>query len=265
VIEFRNVDFAFGDHLVLVQATATINEGNFVSVVGPNGGGKTTLLKLMLGLLEPEQGTVRVFGQEPHRVRQRIGYMPQHAHVDPQFPVTVMDVVLMGCLGSHRLLGPFRRRDRERAEAALLEIEALDLRDRSFSSLSGGQRQRVLIARALACEPDLLLLDEPTASLDPNIQDELYELLHQLNTRMTVVLVSHDVSVVSRHVDRVLCINKQVDEHPTSEIRGALASLFPSTSGVSLVHHEHSRHDILHHPAEDSTGEPVIPPERKTP
>jgi zinc transport system ATP-binding protein len=219
-------------------------------MVGPNGGGKTTLLKLILGLLKPDRGSVRVLSQKPERARRRIGYMPQHAHVDPQFPVTVMDVVLMGRLGRGRLVGPFRGDDRERARAALAETETAHLHDRGFSALSGGQRQRVLISRALACDPDLLLLDEPTASLDPSIQDELYELLHRLNERMTVVLVSHDVSVVSRHCDKILCVNRRVDEHPASEIEGALATLFPSTSGVSLVRHDHHRHDMHAHDAD---------------
>jgi len=247
-VEFHLVDFFFGSHPVLKQATATIAAGDFVSMVGPNGGGKTTLLRLVLGLLTPNRGTVRVLGLRPEKARKRVGYMPQHAHVDPQFPVTVTDVVLMGRLSPGRTLGPYRRDDRQRARAALAETDALHLEDRGFSALSGGQRQRVLIARALACEPELLLLDEPTASLDPSIQDELYELLHRLKHRMTVVLVSHDVSVVSKHVDKILCVNQSIDVHPASEIKGALANLFPSSSGVSLVRHEH------HHFGEDPHG-----------
>lgn len=250
VVEIRDLHFAYGGSPVFTGANAIVTPGSFVSIVGPNGGGKTTLLRLILGLLRPDRGEVRLFGTSPARGRRKVGYMPQHAYVDPQFPVTVMDVVLMGRLGQNgfgpgRLLGPFRAEDRRQALAALAETEAADLKDRSFSALSGGQRQRVLIARALACAPDLLLLDEPTASLDPDIQDDLFELLHRLNERMTVVLVSHDVSVVSRHVGKILCVTRGIDEHPASEITGALAHLFPSTSGVALVRHDH--HHEPHH------------------
>lgn len=251
-VEIRDVHFGYGGAPVFTGASAAIAQGAFVSIIGPNGGGKTTLLRLILGLLRPDRGEVRLFGREPARGRRRVGYMPQHAHVDPQFPVTAMDVVLMGRLGQSgfgpgRLLGPYRTVDRRRALAALAETEAADLHARSFSSLSGGQRQRVLIARALACDPDLLLLDEPTASLDPGVQDELFELLHRLNERMTVVLVSHDVSVVSQHVGSVLCVTRGIDEHPASEITGALADLFHGAGGVALVRHDRHGHP---HPGE---------------
>ncbi len=246
VVTVHDLHFAFGKQPVFTGAEAVITSGSFVSIVGPNGGGKTTLLKLILGLIHPDRGWVRLFGQKPSRSRGRVGYMPQHAHLDPQFPVTVMDVVLMGRLRPGRLAGPFRAGDRNIALNALRETEMADLQDRPFSALSGGQRQRVLIARALACEPDLLLLDEPTASLDPTVQGDLFELLHRLNERMTVVLVSHDVSTVSRHVDSILCINQGIDEHPASEITGALAGLFPGSEGLSLVRHDH-HHEHMHH------------------
>ncbi len=248
VVEVKELHFAYGRQPVFTGAEAVIADGSFVSIVGPNGGGKTTLLKLILGLLEPDQGSVKLYGVNPARSRGRVGYMPQHAHVDPQFPVTVMDVALMGRLRRGRLAGPFRSDDRGIALEALRETEMAGLKDRPFSALSGGQRQRVLIARALACQPDLLLLDEPTASLDPTVQDDLFELLHRLNERMTVVLVSHDVSSVSRHVDAILCVNQDIDEHPAREISGALADLFPGSQGLSLVRHDH-HHQHLHDPA----------------
>ncbi len=246
VVEVHDLHFAYRGQPVFTGATAVITNGSFVSIVGPNGGGKTTLLRLILGLLHPDRGQVRLFGEKPAHSRGRVGYMPQHAHVDPQFPVTVMDVTLMGRLRPGRFAGPFRSSDRNLALNALRETEMDGLKDRPFSSLSGGQRQRVLIARALTCEPDLLLLDEPTSSLDPTVQGDLFELLHRLNERMTVVLVSHDVSTVSRHVDAILCINQGIDEHPASEISGALATLFPGSEGLSLIRHDH-HHEHLHH------------------
>ncbi|RKZ18875.1 ABC transporter [bacterium] len=240
VIEVRDLDFAYGHHPVLRNVNVTIDAGSFVSIVGPNGGGKSTLLKLVLGLLRPDRGDVRIMGQSPRQARRQVGYMPQHAHVDPRFPVTVTDVVLMGRLGPGRSIGPYRSEDRDGAQQALAETNAADLAKRRFSDLSGGQRQRVLIARALACEPGLLLLDEPTASLDPGVQDDLFELLNRLNDRMTVVLVSHDVGVVSQYVDKILCVNGAVDEHDSSAISGALADLYRGNNGLALVRHDHS-------------------------
>jgi len=238
-VETRGLGFSYGAHPALDNVTTTIHEGDFVSIVGPNGGGKTTLLKLIVGLLAPNSGEIRVFGTSPVKARRRVGSMPQHAHLDPQFPVTVSDVVLMGRHGRRRIIGPSSRRDHEIALGAMAETRVDHLRDRPFSNLSGGQRQRVLIARALATEPDMLLLDEPTASLDPRVQDELYDLLHRLNERMTVVLVSHDVGVVSQHVDRVLCVNITLDEHDTTKLAGELTKLY---AGGSLVRHDHHHH-----------------------
>ncbi len=237
-VSIRNLSFAYGRFPVLDGVDLDLAACDFVSIVGPNGGGKTTLLKLMMGLLEPRRGTVRLFGQPPRRSRLRIGYLPQHSHLDPRFPVTVMDVVLMARLGRGPAVGPFRAADRAAALRALTDADAADLGDRPFTALSGGQRQRVLIARALACEPELLLLDEPTASLDPGIQDDLYDLLARLNRKMTVVLVSHDISVVSRHVKRVVCVNVQVVQHPATEIKGELRKLFPGHDHMRLVRHD---------------------------
>jgi zinc transport system ATP-binding protein len=219
--------------------TFKVRRGSFVAIVGPNGGGKTTLLKLILGLLTPDRGRIEVLGLPPVRARRRVGYMPQHVNLDPRFPVNAGDVVLMGRLGPRRPLGPYRPADLTAAREALAACEAADLYARPFASLSGGQRQRVLIARAIAGEPELLLLDEPTASLDPAVQDDLYELLQQLNERMTVVMVSHDVSTVSRHVDQVLCVNVQVAQHETAAIGAELARLFPGHADQRLVKHDH--------------------------
>ena len=161
--------------------------------------------------------------------------------------MTAGDLVLMGRLSGALPAGPYRESDREAADGALAACEALTLRDRPFASLSGGQRQRVLIARALACAPEILMLDEPTASLDPGVQDELYILLKQLNETMTVVIVSHDVSVVSQHVNRVFCVNVHVSEHCVTEIPEEMSRLFYGPTGLRLVRHDHDHtHDDLH-------------------
>lgn len=238
-VSIRDLWFAYDGPPVLREVSFDIAAGDFVSIIGPNGGGKTTLLKLLLGLLSPTRGSVRVFGQVPDAARKRLGYMPQQISLDARFPVTAMDIVLMGRLGHSFPAGPFRRADREAAETALRDVEARDLGNRGFFSLSGGQRQRVLIARALASGPELLLLDEPTASLDPAVQDDLYELLTRLNQRMTIVLVSHDIGVVSKHVRTVVCVSGQVAIHPVEAISGELARvLFHGAEDVKLVRHD---------------------------
>lgn len=217
-IVLDDVTFSYDGPPVVEHVNLSIPELDFVCVVGPNGGGKTTLLKLMLGLLKPQQGSVEVLGHAAHYACRRIGYMPQRAQLDPKFPVNVIDVVLMGRLGKGRSVGPYRRVDRAVATRALQDVGLADLGNRAFSALSGGQRQRVLVARALACEPELLLLDEPTASLDPAVQEDLYALLRDLNQRLTVVIVSHDVGFVSVFFKTVVCVNRTVHTHPTSEL-----------------------------------------------
>jgi len=219
VVSFEDVSFAYDTVPVLESVTFSIQERALISIVGPNGGGKTTLVKLMLGLLRPDAGEVRVFGRRPRAVQHRIGYMPQYGHYDPQFPVTAMDVVLMGRL-ERRLGGPYGRADRQAALTALEEVGMAEFSGRPFDALSGGQRQRVLIARALACEPELLLLDEPTANVDVVVEHRLYEILRELNRRMTILVVSHDIGFVSDIVDRVVCVNHRVVVHPTSDITG---------------------------------------------
>ena len=175
VIRIRNASFAYDGPPVLEKVDLSITGRDFVGIVGPNGGGKTTLVKLVLGLITPQEGEVEVLGQPPARVRKRIGYMPQYVNLDAKFPVSVFDVVLMGRLGRGMGIGPYSRLDKKAVSRVLEEVGLSELGNRPFSDISGGQRQRVLIARALACDPELLLLDEPTANLDRVIQDELYD------------------------------------------------------------------------------------------
>jgi len=218
----KDLWFSYGPHLVLEDVNVTVAQGDFVSVVGPNGGGKTTLLKLMLGLLRASQGLTQVLGVTPEQARPRIGYMPQHSQLDPEFPATVMDVALMGRLGHGRSFGAYSKMDKEIVAAVLEQVGLRDYHRKSYASISGGQRQRLFIARALACEPDLLLLDEPTANLDVVMEGDLYELLQNLNERLTIIMVSHDLGFVSRIVKSVICVKRKVLMHPTAEITGAI-------------------------------------------
>ncbi len=220
VIEVKDVSFSYGGPYVLEDVNLCLHQGDFASLIGPNGGGKTTLLKIILGLLKPAKGSVRVLGGSPEESRRRIGYIPQKAQFDPQFPVSVFEVALMGRLGVGQSIGLYSKSDRERSLKALDEVGLADLRNRAFSALSGGQQQRVLIARALSSDPEMLLLDEPTANLDVHMEEAFYDLLVTLNRRMTIVLVSHDLGVVSRLVRTVVCVKQKVMVHPTTNLTG---------------------------------------------
>lgn len=224
-VRLEGLTFAYGCVPVLEDVSFSIAPRETVCLVGPNGGGKTTLLKLMLGLLKPARGRVEVFGQPPPRVRLRIGYMPQQVRFDPLFPVTALDIVFMGRLGQPGLrgwLGWYGREDRAAAWQALEIVGMRRQARRRFATLSGGERQRVLIARALCSEPELLLLDEPTANVDPRFESQLFDIIETLNRRMTIVLVSHDLGVVSKWVQTVICVNRRVVVHPTARLTGQL-------------------------------------------
>lgn len=237
VIEFDHVSFAYPNaRPVLEDVSFTIQEKDLAGVIGPNGGGKTTLLYLMLGVLNPSSGRVRMLGAEPVAVRPRIGYMPQYTEYDTQFPVDVMDVVAMGRL--RKGIGWLSRKDRAACRNALCDLHVENLAQKPFHALSGGQRQRVLIARALCGEPDILLLDEPTANVDPLAQDQLYEVLDTLNKRMAIVVVSHDLGLVSSRIGRVVCVNRTVHIHPVSELGGEVIDALYG-SKMNLVRHDH--------------------------
>jgi zinc transport system ATP-binding protein len=202
-----------------------------MAIIGPNGGGKTTLVKLILGLLTPDRGVVRVDRKPPHKASRCIGYVPQNVNVNRSFPITAMDVVLMGKLNQKKRLSRNSNTHRRDALAVLERLEVADYADRKIGMLSGGQRQRVFIARALVDRPRLLLLDEPTASIDTKGQADFYQLLGELNKEITILVVSHDLLVISRYVKSVACVNKRLHYHNQGEITGEmLETMYPCTA-----------------------------------
>ena len=210
-VSIDNLNFSYTGTPILTDIHMTLSQGSFMAIVGPNGSGKTTLLKLILGLLQPDSGTVQVFGKAPGKGNTRIGYVPQSAASRPDFPITVMEVVLMGLKHSGLRTFVYTREERGRAAEALQKagIEK-HLYGRRMDRLSGGQRQRVFIARALVDNPELLVFDEPTSNIDPEGRFCFFELMAKLKKTLTIIVVSHDLSIVASKVTDIVCVNRRL-------------------------------------------------------
>ena len=246
VIDIRSLNFSYGRVPTLSCIDLQVAEGEFLGIVGPNAGGKSTLLKLILGLLQPQSGSLRVFDRSPSSASRLLGYVPQYPSFPRDFPITVDHVVQMGRLGQGRVGGRWQAlwpgrvsgADREAVRRALAEVEAGDIAKRQISSLSGGQLQRVLLARALVGEPRILILDEPTANIDQRLESEIFELLKAINARMTILVVSHDVAFISRYVSRVACVNRTLICHRTEAFDGAVIQELYGEN-VRMIAHGH--------------------------
>jgi len=218
VIEVRRLSAGYDNEIVLQDVNFTAYARDFVGIIGPNGGGKTTFLKILLGLLTPWDGSVQIMSEPVQRGRRHLGYVPQIAEFDRAFPITAWDVVRMGLLRPGKLFRRYNSADNDRAAEALRRVNMLDLRRRPIGALSGGQRQRVYIARALVAQPQILLLDEPTASVDPQIRSSLYDLLRELNDHITIIIISHDVGAISSFVKSIGCLNRHLFYHHEKEL-----------------------------------------------
>lgn len=219
VIELERVSCILSGRPVLEEVDLNVREGDLYAVIGPNGGGKTTLLKVILGLLPASTGRVRVFGKSPRDARSRVGYVPQYRTFDFTYPITVGEMVLSGRLSHIR--APIRRfsgEDRRAAERALGRTGILHLANRPICDLSGGEQQRAIIARALVGDPDLLILDEPMVYVDMPTETQLFDMLGSLLPRMTILMVTHDIGAISARITRVACLNRRIFTHDTSEI-----------------------------------------------
>ncbi len=247
-IETRDLSFAYNHHPVLEAVNMRVRRGEFLAVLGPNGGGKTTLIRILLGILRPMQGRAMVLGEPPGESPQRVGYVPQSQSGADRFPINVMDTVLLGRLGHLGRWFRFSGRDYQMARHALEEVGMLEFSERSIGSLSGGQRQRVLIARALAGEPEILFLDEPTAAVDQAFHSRFYDLLKELNEQKntTIVVISHDLSVLSSHVKAVACVNRNLYYHDAAEISQEMLEKVYHCP-VDLIAHGHVPHRVLKH------------------
>ena len=255
VISLEDIWVYYGETPALKAINLEIEDGEFLGLIGPNGSGKTTLIKVILGLLKPDRGRVTVFGSPPDklgRARSLIGYVPQRSQSDWSFPISVLDVVMMGRYGR---IGLFRRPSSVDEEIALKSLEAVQMREyarRHLAQLSGGQQQRVMIARALAAEPRLLLLDEPAAGVDIHGEEQFYGLLKELKEKhgLTIVVVTHDIAVVSSHVEKLACLNQTLYIHASPDevlTAGTLQKVYGCE--VELLAHGRIPHRVVeeHH------------------
>lgn len=209
-ISINGLTAGYDGEAIINDIDLDIDHGDFFGLIGPNGGGKSTLLKAILGIIKPLSGTIRIYGEPPEKGRRHIGYVPQYTTFDKDFPITVMNVVLMGRRRSKGLRPFYSREDKKAARKALEEVSMWEHRKKQIGQLSGGQKQRVYIARALSMYPKILLLDEPTASIDAKMEESIYRLLRELNKERTIILVTHDIGVISSHVDTIACMNRHI-------------------------------------------------------
>jgi zinc transport system ATP-binding protein len=217
-MELEGVCFAYEKTEVLKDVSFSLKQGEFLGIIGPNGGGKTTLVRLMLGLLKPDRGKIRILGMEPNAASRRVGYVPQSMDLSRSFPISVLDVAFMGRLSRASIGKRYTREDEEKVRQVLEKVGMWQHRHRLIGKLSGGQKQRVFIARALATDPEILFLDEPTASVDPEFHVNLYDILEELNKRVTIVVITHDIGVVSSYMKSIACVNKHFIFHEGSHI-----------------------------------------------
>ncbi|NCC30418.1 MAG: ABC transporter ATP-binding protein [Chloroflexia bacterium] len=254
-VEVRGLWASYEREPVLEDVHLTIMPGDFIGLIGPNGGGKSTLLKVLLGLMPPMRGEVRLFGEPPAQGRRLVGYVPQAFAFDRAFPIRVQEVVRMGRLSRRGLGRRYNATDDAAVRVALEQVDAWHLRDRPFGALSGGQRQRTLVARALAAEPQLLILDEPTASVDPQGRADLYTILRELNRHLTILLVTHDMLAISSYVKTVGCLNRRLIYHGTQEVTAEMIDLgYPCP--VELIAHGLPHRVLAEHPPQREEKRP---------
>ena len=244
IIEFDGVSFSYGNQLVVDNASFSIDKKDFFGIIGPNGGGKTTLINLVFGFLKPDKGKIRLFGKDAIRSGElkRIGYLSQNATIfDHNFPATVFEVASMGRFAKTGLMKQLSKKDRASVEKSLKAVDMLDLRSKKIGDLSGGQQQRVFIARALAAEPEILILDEPLSGVDMESQHKFYDMLRRLNKKMglTIILVSHDVNMVSKSLTKIACVNSRVTVHDVSKGISEADLICAYPEGLAVVPHHH--------------------------
>ncbi len=241
LIEIRSLSAGYTASIVLRDVDLTVNENDFIGVIGPNGGGKTTLLKVILGLIKPENGEI-IFNEELLK-RNQIGYLPQMSAGDNSFPVSVMDIVLSGLMINKSTFARMSPADKKKAESIIDELGLKEIQRSPLNELSGGQLQRVFLGRAIIGSPKLLLLDEPDNYVDTSFENDFYDKLHEFNKKMAILMVSHDVGTISSHVKSFACVNRKLHYHPSPKITSEQLSAYDCP--IQLVSHGKIPHTVL--------------------
>jgi len=234
-IKVTNLSFSYERQKVLKNINLTIKKNEFTTLIGPNGGGKSTLLKLILGINDLKYGKISIFGKDYLSQISKVGYVPQNTNINLNFPITVLEVVMMGQNSLSKRLFGYKKEEKLRALEVLTKVDMEDFAQIKISNLSGGQRQRVLIARALFSDPDILLLDEPTSNIDINGSRQVYNTLEELNKDITVVVVSHDISVILQYASKAFYINKTLTHHDLSQMKKEFKSMKTHVCEVELL------------------------------
>ncbi len=238
IISCQKITFKYDFRPILREITLEVYENEYIGIFGPNGGGKTTFLHLLLGFLQPDSGKITVLGSKPKKARKHIGYVPQRIAFDKKFPITTLEVVLLGGLSKVHWWGSLPKEEKQKALEALDMLGMLDYQKHPFGSLSGGQAQRVLIARAVMNSPQILLLDEPTANVDPDAAEEIKKNLRELKKHMTILHVTHELADITDDVHRLFCFQNTLEIYKPKEVC------------------EHFAHGLYHYPIrQDFKGE----------
>ena len=244
LIQIRNLSVGYGQNLVLQNVSLSIRQFDFIGVIGPNGGGKTTLLKALLGLLLPFSGEIVFDESMTEGNSHRIGYLPQINNIDRKFPVTVFDVVRSGLMSLKRLTGRYSLEENDRANNLMTEMGIYSIRSKAIGELSGGQIQRALLCRALVNNPKLLVLDEPNTYVDNRFERELYEKLKTLNEKLAILLVSHDLGTISTYVKSYACVNGSLHYHEGNKVTPEL--LVSYECPIQIISHGEIPHTVLY-------------------
>ena len=239
LLELSSVYAGYDNKVVLKNINLTINKTDFLGIIGPNGGGKTTLLKVILGLIKPIKGAVKFSNID----NNLIGYLPQINTIDKKFPIPVCEVVLSGLMSHKKLFGRYRSEDKEKSKTLMEQMGILHLRNKNIGELSGGQLQRVFLCRAIISDPQILILDEPDTYVDSNFETELYGVLDKLNNRMAIIVVSHDVGTISSHVKTIACVNESLCYHDSNIINEEQLKTY--NCPIDLITHGEVPHRVL--------------------
>lgn len=218
LIELTNVSAGYDSKVVLHDVNLTIYERDFLGIIGPNGGGKTTLIKLILGLIKPTKGNIHFFHDGKQVDKITMGYLPQYNAIDKKFPISVYEVILSGLSSKKPLIGKFTKEQHVKVEEIIGKMGLEGLEKRAIGQLSGGQLQRALLGRAIVSDPDVVILDEPSTYIDRRTETKLYEILEEINHERAIILVSHDIGTVLQEVKTIACVNETLDYHPDTEV-----------------------------------------------